>query len=225
MTTLAPNAATDVVPLSRAMREGSMSEHQAAEGSTYMSELLDGKLVAAGYADLLLRLRRVYGALEETLREHAGDPIVAAVHDPALDRVAAIDADLAHWAPGVDPESIDSPAVTAYVERIKAAGAWGGLLLAHHYTRYLGDLSGGQAIGRVLQRTFGLADGEGVAFYTFEAIEKPKVYKDTYRANLDSIELTPEETARVVAEVKDVFALNQGVFDELGRNIEAYRVA
>ncbi|MBM7519156.1 biliverdin-producing heme oxygenase [Nocardioides nitrophenolicus] len=211
--------------LSSAMREGSRAEHEAAEGSTFMAELLEGRLTAEAYADLLLRLRRVYAALEEVLAAHRDDAIVAAVHDPALDRLAAIDADLAHWAPGVDPESVDSPAATAYVERIRAGAAWGGLLVAHHYTRYLGDLSGGQVIGRVLQRTFDLPEDTGVRFYDFPEIPKPKPYKDGYRARLDGLELSPAEVARVVDEVRAVFGLNQALFDELGGQIERYRAA
>ena len=211
--------------LSTAMREGSRAEHEAAEGSAFMAELLDGRLSAEAYADLLLRLRRVYAALETTLAERADDPIVAAVHDSALDRLAAIDADLEHWAPGVDPEGIDSPATAAYVDRIRASAAWGGLLVAHHYTRYLGDLSGGQVIGRVLQRTFDLPDGVGVRFYDFPLIPKPKPYKDDYRARLDALDLSPGEITRIVDEVRAVFGLNQALFDELGSQLERYRAA
>lgn len=211
--------------LSAAMREGSRAEHEAAEGSSFMAELLDGRLNATAYADLLLRLRRVYAALEATVAARADDPIVAAVHDTALERLAAIDADLAHWAPGVDPESVDSPAASAYVDRIRAGADWGGLLLAHHYTRYLGDLSGGQVIGRVLQRTFELPEGTGVAFYEFPLIPKPKPYKDAYRARLDGLGLAPREVDRVVEEVKVVFGLNQALFDELGGHLDRYRAA
>lgn len=211
--------------LSTAMREGSRAEHEAAEGSSFMAELLDGRLNATAYADLLLRLRRVYAALEETVGARSADPIVAAVHDTALERLAAIDADLAHWAPGVDPESIESPAASAYVDRIRAGAAWGGLLLAHHYTRYLGDLSGGQVIGRVLQRTFDLPEDTGVAFYDFPLIPKPKPYKDAYRARLDGLGLSPAEVERVVGEVKVVFGLNQALFDELGGQLDRYRAA
>ncbi len=216
---------TPFVPLSHAMRDGSRAEHEAAESTHFMSELLEGRLTADAYADLLLRLRRVYAALEETLAEQADDPIVAAIQDSALDRLAAIDADLAHWAPGIDPEQVDSPAATAYVDRIRAAAEWGGLLLAHHYTRYLGDLSGGQVIGRMLQRTFDLPEGEGVHFYEFTEIPKPKPYKDAYRARLDALDLSPDEVTRTVDEVRAVFSLNQALFEELGGQIERYRAA
>lgn len=221
MTTL---VATDVAQsLSTAMKAGSRIEHEEAESSSFMAELLEGRLSAEAYADLLLRLRRVYAAMEATIREHADEPMVAALHDPALERLATIEDDLRHWAPGRSDDSVDSPAATAYAERLRAAGAWGGLLVAHHYTRYLGDLSGGQVIGRMLERTYGLEDGVGTAFYRFAEIAKPKPYKDGYRASLDGLDLSAEDTARVVDEVKVAFRLNQALFAELGEDLERYR--
>ena len=95
------------------------------------------------------------------------------------------------------------------------------LLVAHHYTRYLGDLSGGQSVGRALHRAFDL-NGAGLAFYDFP-IAKPKPYKDAYRARLDALDLRPADVDRVVEEVKVAFRLNQAVFDELGRDLDSYR--
>jgi heme oxygenase (biliverdin-producing, ferredoxin) len=207
--------------LSAAMRQGSMAEHRAAEDSAFMSELLAGRVDEQGYADYLLRLRMVYEAMEETVRARAGDPVVDAVADRSLERLAAIDADLGHWLPG-GPRTVDSSAAAAYRERILEAGSWGGLLAAHHYTRYLGDLSGGQAIGRILDRTFAL-HGKGIAFYDFPEIAKPKVYKDGYRARLDAVGLDEAQVARVVDEVKVAFRLNQGLFAELGQCLHSYR--
>jgi heme oxygenase len=206
--------------LSAAMREGSRAEHQEAEDSSFMSELLGGRVNEQGYADYLLRLRVVYDALESMLRAHLDDPVVAAVHDPALERLAAIDADLDHWCPTGD-RTVDSPAAAAYRTRLEEASAWGGLLVAHHYTRYLGDLSGGQAIGRILDQAFELG-GRGVAFYAFPAIPKPKPYKDAYRARLDALGLSADDTERVVDEVKVAFRLNQSLFAELGESLDAY---
>lgn len=207
--------------LSTAMRVGSQAEHEAAEHSDFMSELLAGRINEAGYTAYLLRLREVYDALESTARAHLDDPAVAAVHDPVLERLSAIDADLDHWSPG-GPRTVDSPGAAAYRDRVLASAAWGGLFAAHHYTRYLGDLSGGQAIGRILDRTFGL-DGQGIAFYDFTEIAKPKLYKDAYRARLDALGTTPAETERVVEEVKVAFRMNQALFAELGARIEDFR--
>ena len=92
--------------------------------------------------------------------------------------------------------------------------------MAHHYTRYLGDLSGGQAIGRILNRTFELA-GAGLAFYHFPV--RPKPYKDAYRARLDALDLADDAIDRAVDEVRVAFSLNQALFDELAQNLPAYR--
>jgi heme oxygenase len=205
-------------PLSVAMREGSRAEHDAAEQSSFMAELLGGRVNIRGYVDYLLRLRAVYRALETVVRTRHHDPLVAAVYDPALERFVALDADLDYWAPGA-ARAVDSPATREYRVRIAEAD-WGGALVAHHYTRYLGDLSGGQAIGRILDRTFHPA-GAGLAFYKFPM--RPKPYKDAYRARLDGLDLHDDAIDRVVDEVKVAFGLNQALFDELSANLSAYR--
>lgn len=204
--------------LSVAMREGSRAEHDAAEHSSFMAELLSGRVNTRGYVDYLLRLRAVYRTLEAVVRTRQNDPLVAAVHDPALERLAAIDADIDHWAPDTTRE-VDSPATRDYCARIADAD-WGGAVVAHHYTRYLGDLSGGQAVGRILDRSFHLA-GAGLAFYEFPMRAKP--YKDAYRARLDGLDLDDDGIDRVVDEVKAAFGLNQALFDELTANLAAYR--
>ncbi|GAA5148209.1 biliverdin-producing heme oxygenase [Nocardioides marinquilinus] len=226
--TLTHDGAPAVLPasLSAAMRDGSRAEHEAAEGSAFMTELLEARLPASGYAEYLLRLRVVYATLEDAVRRHAGDPLVAAVHDPALERLAALDADLAHWAPGRAHDDLDSPAAEAYRAHLddaarRAAGGWGGGLVAHHYTRYLGDLSGGQAIGRILERGYD-THGAGVAFYAFDAVPKPKPYKDAYRARLDALALDAQAVAAVVDDVRAVFGLNQALFAELGERLGTY---
>ncbi len=150
--------------LSAAMRAASQEEHDAAERSPFISELLRGGLGKEAYAAYLARLRPIYAALEEAVRRHRNDAVIAAFYDPALERLPAIEADLHCWSDG-SPRSIDSPAAGSYCRRLESIDN-GPALLAHHYTRYLGDLSGGQAIGRTLDRVFNLG-GIGLAFYAF----------------------------------------------------------
>lgn len=209
------------VPLSVAMREGSMAEHKDAEGSPFVEGLLAGRVNAAGYVQFLGRLRMIYAAMESVGRALACDPIVAAVYDEKLERLACIDADLEFWTGG-EPYEIHSPPALEYVARLEASASWGGLFLAHHYTRYLGDLSGGQVFGTVLKREFDLAD-QGATFYRFAAIEKPKPYKDAYRARMDALGLDSAQIDRVVDEVKVAFALNQGLFRDLGDSLAQYQ--
>ncbi|OBH88645.1 heme oxygenase (biliverdin-producing) [Mycobacterium sp. E2733] len=204
--------------LSIAMKEGSAAEHIAAERSAFISELLAGRVAARGYSEYLLRLRVVYAALEDAMRAHRKDPMVAAVYDPALERLPAIDADLRHWrADGA--RAVESPAATAYSERV-ATLTWGGSLVAHHYTRYLGDLSGGRVLYKALERTFDLR-GLGLAFYEFPV--RPKRYKDAYRARLDALRPNADDIGRIVDEVKLAFGLNHALLDELADHIPSRR--
>lgn len=103
------NATESARRVSVAMREGSAAEHAAAERSPFVSELVAGRVNERGYADYLRRLRVVYAALEDAVRSHRDDPMVSAVYDPALERLAAIDADLDHWAPGAGGPSNHPP--------------------------------------------------------------------------------------------------------------------
>lgn len=214
---------TDALPeqsLSTLLRTGSQAEHTEAESSSFMSELLAGRVNAAGYAHYLVMLERVYTALESTARRLFDDPIAAAVIDPDLERLDAIKADLSYWGEGLVPV-VDSPATDKYVARIEASADWAGLFVAHHYTRYMGDLSGGQAIGRILTREFEL-NGDGVEFYAFPEIPKPKPYKDAYRARLDALPLDETQHQSILAEVKVVFALNGALFKEISSQLDQY---
>lgn len=211
------------VGLATLMREGSQAEHQEAESSSFMAEMLNGNVNSVGYTTYLAMLQQVYLALENVADQLATDPIASAVIDPALYRREAIAADLAYWAPAGAPEIL-SPAVDDYVARIQATLGDPVLYLAHHYTRYLGDLSGGQAIGRILARTFELDAPAGVQFYEFTEIPKPKPYKDAYRARLDGLGLSAEDQERVVDEVKAVFDLNGALFAELSLRLDQFTV-
>lgn len=225
ITTASPAVVSDA-RLSVQMKQDSRVEHEQAENSDFMAALLDGQVGARGYLAYLQRLRIVYVALEEASRDLADDPLVRHVHDPALERVATIDADLADWSRlfDVEPASTVSPAAEAYAQRIADVATWGGSVVAHHYTRYLGDLSGGQAIGRILDREFGLG-GAGIATYSFHLEKAVKPYKDQYRSSLDVIgeSLNDVERARIVDEVRVAFRLNRDLFTELGEQLAQFR--
>lgn len=211
-----------LVPLSTAFKQGSRELHDQAEAATFIDDLMNGRVSLAGYVNYLKSLRVVYAALEEVARVNAHDPVVAAIHDPALERLSAIDADIAALSTGAPEENLcQHTAARAYAADIHAASGDAARIVAHHYTRYLGDLSGGLAIGRILDRTFGL-EGRGLAMYHFEEI-KAKVYKDDYRQRLDSLPLDETQRAHAVVEVQNAFRHNQAVFADLGRDLDSYR--
>ena len=76
---------------------------------------------------------------------------------------------------------------------------WPAGFVAHHYTRYLGDLSGGQLVRKALQREYGLGE-EGTAFYAFPGVAVGAV-KRRYREMLDAAPWDEAERARFVDEV------------------------
>ena len=87
--------------------------------------------------------------------------------------------------------------------------------VAHHYTRYLGDLSGGRAIGAILRRTYGLEQA-GASFYEFPRISDSVAYKREYRDRLDALPSKGIDEDAFIAQVQRAFALNQSLFAELG---------
>ena len=192
MTVLDESTRLADLALSTAMREGSMAEHQEAEDSAFMSELLGGRVNEQGYADYLLRLRAVYAAdgADRPRPRSTTRPSPRSTTPPSSGSPRSTPTSTT-GAPTAPARSTPPPPTpTAPGSSRPASGA--ALLVAHHYTRYLGDLSGGQAIGRILDRTFEL-DGQGVAFYDFPEIEKPKLYKDGYRARLDALGMSADE--------------------------------
>ncbi|MEV4616224.1 biliverdin-producing heme oxygenase [Kitasatospora sp. NPDC049258] len=205
---------------STVLRTASSEEHEAAEHSSFMGHLLNGRLGVDAYAQLSGQLWFVYRALEGRAAELAADPVVGPLIDPALFRTAALERDLAHllgadWRSGLRP----LPATAAYAARLEElADTWPNGYLAHHYTRYLGDLSGGQIIRGAAERTWGFErKGAGVEFYVFAEVANPAAYKREYREKLDAAGLAMDEVERrrVVEECKRAFTLNGAVFADL----------
>uniref|UniRef100_A0A673CZY0 Heme oxygenase n=1 Tax=Sphaeramia orbicularis TaxID=375764 RepID=A0A673CZY0_9TELE len=88
-------------------------------------------------------------------------------------------------------------------------------LVAHAYTRYLGDLSGGQVLGRIAQKSMGLKGSEGLSFFAFPGVSSPNLFKQLYRSRMNSVELTEEQRNGVLEEAVRAFELNIQVFDDL----------
>ena len=206
-------------PFSTVIRSASHEQHTEAESSTFMSDLLGGRLGVAAYARYTEQLWFVYEALESGAERLAADPVAGPFVRPELYRLAALERDLRHlrgqdWRTGLSA----LPATRAYAARVReCAERWPGGYVAHHYTRYLGDLSGGQIIRGRAERTWGFArKGDGVRFYVFERIANPAAFKRSYRELLDAVRADDLEKQRIVSECRRAFALNTEVFRALG---------
>ncbi|MCM3298515.1 biliverdin-producing heme oxygenase [Streptomyces pseudogriseolus] len=201
------------------IRTASHEQHVEAESSSFMTGLLGGRLGMDAYARYTEQLWFVYEALESGAERPASDRVAGPFVRPELFRLAALERDLAHLR-GPDWRSTLTalPATRVYADRVATvARDWPAGYVAHHYTRYLGDLSGGQIIRDRAERTWGFArKGDGVRFYVFDRIPNPAAFKREYRALLDAVPLDDLEKQRVVAECKRAFALNTDVFRALG---------
>ncbi len=205
-----------VIPFSQALRERTWSSHGDSEGATFMSDLMQGKGTKDDYIAMVVQHYYIYEALEGAEKKFRDDPVAAAFITPRLTRLPAIEADL-EFLLGSDWRDQIRPLRTTvdYVDRINTvATTWAGGFIAHHYTRYLGDLSGGQHIRRLMQRHFGF-DTNGVGFYFFDEIASPKDFKDTYRSELDAVSWSEEERERVIDEVLVAYRFNTELFHDL----------
>ncbi len=209
---------SNIVSFSQVLRERTKSSHGDSEGATFMDDLVSGRGTRQDYIALVAQHYFIYEALEAAAERMKNDPVAAAFITPKLTRLPALEADLAFLL-GDDwrEQIIPLPSTAAYVERINEVGStWNGGFVAHHYTRYLGDLSGGQIIRTLIQRQFGF-ETNGVGFYLFGEIAKPKEFKDTYKEQLDVVSWDEAERDRVIAEVVRAYAFNTEVFNDLAR--------
>lgn len=210
MTTTADPAA---VSFSTSLRERTMTDHGEAETSGLMTDLMAGTLDRSRMGHMLAQHLLVYRALDAAQAALADDPVVAPFLLPGLSRVEALTDDVAFLLGDDAVTTIEArPGTAGYVARLEAIGTWAGGFVAHHYTRYLGDLSGGQFIGRSVARTY---PDWPIRFYTFDAIESAKAVKDRYRELLDAAPWSADEQDRIVAEVKQAYALNTEMFADL----------
>jgi heme oxygenase (biliverdin-producing, ferredoxin) len=206
-----------VIPFSQALRERTWTSHGDSEGAQFMNDLMTGKGTRDDYIALVAQHYFIYDALESAAARFAGDAAAAPFLAPQLTRLPALQADLEFligddWRDRIAP----LPTTARYVARIHqvADEDWSGGFIAHHYTRYLGDLSGGQAIRRLMQRQFGF-DTNGVGFYLFDQIASPKEFKETYREQLDAVGWGAAERERVIDEVLIAYRFNTDLFVDL----------
>ncbi|GAB1691210.1 heme oxygenase (biliverdin-producing) [Krasilnikovia sp. M28-CT-15] len=199
------------------LRRATMVEHREAETRGFITRLMAGGVPRAGFAALTAQYLFIYAELEAAADRMRADKTAAPFADPALTRVPALEADLAHlYGPGWASTITPLPATQRYVRRLhEHCRASAPHFIAHHYVRYLGDLSGGLLVGRSVATTYGLGP-DGVRFYAFDGVEHPKAYKAAYRARLDALPLPDEQLDTVVAEAQLAFRLNAAVFEELG---------
>ncbi|XP_067314904.1 heme oxygenase-like [Pseudorasbora parva] len=204
--------------LSEQIKAATKDSHVRAENTELMLSYQRGNVSLQQYQLLLCSLYKIYEALEEVLDRNASHDAVAPIYFPQeLGRLESIGKDLEHFYGQNWKEKITVPAATLrYAQRLREVGKdHPEYLVAHAYTRYLGDLSGGQVLGRITQKSLGLKNGEGLSFFSFPGVSSPNLFKQLYRSRMNSIDLTEAQRHGVLQEAVTAFELNIQVFTEL----------
>ena len=205
--------------LSVRVRTGTRAWHDAAEQTPFIADLLAGRLPRQGYAALTAQHFFIYESLESAAVAMAEDPVAGVFAFSELTRLPAIIADLEFLCgPAWADRIVALPATATYCARLReVAFDRPAAFIAHHYTRYLGDLAGGQDIGRAVADVYGLED-LGRRFYTFDGV-RPEAFRDRYRAQLDALSWPPSEEDYFLAEVSRAYELNTAVLRQLGEHL------
>ena len=206
--------------LAQELKSGTKQSHSAAENTKFVSSFLKGVVSREGYRQLVANYYFIYQAIEvEVLRlKNENDPIVGPLNMKELYRHRSLAKDCEYfygenWAKTIYP----TEACQQYIDRIRSvAHDQTELLVGHHYTRYLGDLSGGQILRNIAKNSLKLDDG-GLDFYEFD-IEDKKEFKNNYRATLNTLPVTESQVSAIISEANYAFRLNMFMFEELDGN-------
>jgi heme oxygenase (biliverdin-producing, ferredoxin) len=205
------------------LRERTRKLHTLAEGSGYVSEIIHGRGSRDGYALFLRNLLPAYEELERGLERHRESPIFGGVPWADLYRAPALQHDLSavagpHWrrSAGLLPSAVN------YARQLAASSSGNGeKLLAHAYVRYMGDLSGGQVLKRLLGRSLTLGP-EALSFYEFPAIADTAAFKSDFGAAVNAAAASIVDMRGLVEEAATAFQLNIELSEEIHSAAQAH---
>lgn len=208
------------VNLATMLREGTKTSHTMAENVGFVKCFLKGVVEKTSYRKLVTNLYFVYSAMEEEMERLREHPIISKIYFPQLHRKQSLEKDLYfYYGSNWRNEIAISETGKAYVKRIhEIANSQPELLVAHSYTRYLGDLSGGQILKKIAQRAMNLTNG-GTAFYEFEDISDEKEFKNKYRQAMNDLPVDQKTAEEIVQEANAAFGMNMKLFKELEGNL------
>ena len=207
--------------LATQLREGTSKSHTMAENVNFIKSFLGGVIDKGSYKEMLSKLYFVYEAIENAMEKNKDHEYIKPIYFPELNRTDSLKEDLIfHYGEDWLENVTLSKATLDYVNRINAISKEKPeLLVAHAYTRYLGDLSGGQILKKIAQRSMGLEGSKGLAFYEFKEVSDEAQFKLNYKAALDSLPIKENEASQIIAEANTAFTLNMNIFSELEFNL------
>lgn len=212
--------------LANQLREGTKHSHTLAENTAFMKCFVKGIVEKEPLRKLLANLYFVYSTLEDELQRHRANDVVGAIYFPELNRKAKLEEDLAFYY-GEDWRDRVSASEEGkrYVDRIReVAATQPELLISHAYVRYMGDLSGGQALKNIIRSALNLPGDRGTGLHEFDAIptvEAKREFKAKYRDTLNALPIDDTLAQKIVDEANYAFELNRDVVHELEPEVKA----
>mmetsp|Transcript_6725 Transcript_6725/g.16412 ORF Transcript_6725/g.16412 Transcript_6725/m.16412 type:complete len:314 (-) Transcript_6725:247-1188(-) len=223
--------------LALALDDGTRKSHSMAENTAFVQGFFKGISSADSYKNLLTSLYYVYYAMEVEVMDAVSKvdsteaQWILALDAAPLRRLQGLEKDMEYfygqnWKQEMAPPSKGTQVYTGRIGELIATIDENDddterksllyLFVAHQYTRYLGDLFGGQMMGNMASRSMDLPeDGSGVAFYTFDNVPSTKDFITEWYTTLNDLGISTNQQQKIVDEANLVFSLNIGIFEEL----------
>lgn len=207
-------------PFINRMKDETLEAHDQSKDSGFAVTIMGGEWSPRAFAEWQRALYPVYATLESILKKNRKDPNLSVFDHRKLDRADRIYHDLSTL--GIDPVEDPStlPSVPKYVNAVSSAGSSVPRIMAYHYTRYMGDMIGGQVIARSMREKYGMSD-YSLTCYDFSELGDLYHYRKTYKTLLELIPWSTEEREEFVDEVKTAYEVNALLFEELYDMLDA----
>ena len=213
------------VALAGQLREGTKKSHTMAENTGFVACFLKGVVEKKSYRKLISDLYFVYQAMEEEIERLVKEdhPVIKPIAFKPLFRKLTLENDLKfYFGDNWQNEITISKSAQEYVSRIRlVAKKSPELLVGHHYTRYIGDLSGGQILKKIAKKALNLDGNNGLNFYEFENIDDDKKFKEKYSETLNKLPIDQTIADQIIDEANQAFVYNMKMFKELEGNLVA----
>ena len=213
------------VSLARQLREGTKKSHTMAENTGFVACFLKGVVEKKSYRKLISDLYFVYKAMEEEIERLVQEehPVIKHIGFKSLFRKETLENDLKfYFGDNWQNEINISKSAKEYVNRIHlVAKKSPELLVGHHYTRYIGDLSGGQILKKIAKKALNLDGNNGLNFYEFKNIDDEKKFKEEYSKTLNQLPINQNIADQIIDEANQAFTYNMNMFKELEGNLIA----
>ena len=196
------------------MKEETLEAHDESKDSGFAVTIMSGEWSPLAFVEWQRALFPVYNTLETVLKKNRKDPILSIFDHRKLDRSERILHDLATY--GVDPVLDPSPlpCVQDYVACVADTDGSTPRVLAYHYTRYMGDMIGGQVIARSMKEKYGMSD-DSLTCYDFKDLGDLHHYRKNYKILIELLPWSDEEREQFVDEIKTAYKINAVLFEQL----------